>query len=144
MLSAGATFAADDTALADASDEIAVEENVLTASDDFASESSNAILADANDNIVTNDTFFNYFNETGSLLSNVTSDELIFEGGFGGLGIDYIFINKPIVFTGNGDAVFDGITFVVSSDDVTIDGFSIFQKDDYGIRIGEDLSLIHI
>ena len=138
MLSASATFAADDTALADASDEIAVEENVLTASDDFASESSNAILADANDNIVTNDTFFNYFNETGSLLSNVTSDELIFEGGFGGLGIDYIFINKPIVFTGNGDAVFDGITFVVSSDNVTIDGFSIFQKDDYGILIEED------
>ena len=138
MLSASATFAADDTALADASDEIAVEENVLTASDDFASESSNAILADANDNIVTNDTFFNYFNGTGSLLSNVTSDELIFEGAFGGLGIDYIFINKPIVFTGNGDAVFDGITFVVSSDNVTIDGFSIFQKDDYGILIGED------
>ena len=64
MLSASATFAADDTALADASDEIAVEENVLTANNDFASESSNAILADANDNIVTNDTFFNYFNGT--------------------------------------------------------------------------------
>ena len=118
--------------------EINVEENVLTANDNSADESGNTILADTNDNIVTNDTFFNYFNGTGALLSNVTSDELIFEGEFGGLGIDCIFINKPIVFKGNGGAVFNGITFVVSSDDVTIDGFSIFQKDDYGIRIGED------
>ena len=72
--------------------EINVEENVLTANDNSADESGNTILADTNDNIVTNDTFFNYFNGTGALLSNVTSDELIFEGEFGGLGIDCIFI----------------------------------------------------
>ena len=127
MLSAGSAFAADNTALDTAADEIAIEENVL-AVDDVAAETDDVVLAAANDNVVTNDTFFNYFDEDGTLLDNVTSDELIFEGEFSDLGFTYLTINKPITFTGN-DAVFDGISFWLDSNEVTIDGFTITQTD---------------
>ena len=133
MMSAGAAFAADDAALVEASDEMAIEENVLPA-DDIAVETDDVMLAEGNDdNIVTNETFHNYFDEYGVLRNNVTSDELIFEGDFSELDVGYIVIfNKSLTLTGS-DAFLDGISFIINSDDVTIDGFTMTQTDVTGI-----------
>ena len=137
MLSAGAAFAAsDDIALSEASDDIAIEEYSLTVSDtgilnqgSTVLSTSNDVVVGAGDNIVTNDTFYNYFDETGTLLPNVTSDELIFEGDFSDVGVNYIIISAPIKFTGD-NAVFDGVSFVINSDNVTVDGFTVTQTND--------------
>ena len=144
MLSASAAFAnSDDATLSEVSGEISVEDNTLLCADDSSTIKSNddsKAYADNSYSIVTNDTFFNYFDKDGILLDNVTSDELIFNGEFGDLdGISYVTISKPITLTGNGNAVFNGIGFEVDSNDVTIDGFSVFQKNTpYGILIGAD------
>ena len=53
-------------------------------------------MAEPAENVVTNDTFFYYFDGTGALLDNVTSDELIFEGDFSDVGVNYIIIDTPI------------------------------------------------
>ena len=138
MLSAGAAFAAsDDVALSEVSDDISIEESSITVSDDsilnqedaVLSTSDDVVLTESNENVVTNDTFFYYFDEQGTLLSNVTSDELIFEGDFSNVGVNYITINAPIKFTGDG-AEFDGVSFVIDSDNVVVDGFTVTQTND--------------
>lgn len=131
MLSAGATFAASDNAtLSEVSDEIAVDETVLSVADDSAVIESNddsILSADEVGNIVTNETFFSYFDDSGVLLDNVSYDELIFEGNFNGLNLSYISINKPITFTGY-SAVFEDITFSIDSDNVVVDGFTVLAQ----------------
>ena len=128
MLSAGAAFAAsDDAALSEASGDIAIEDSSLSVS--VLSTSDDVVLAESDENVVTNDTFFYYFDGTGTLLSNVTSDELIFEGDFSDIGVDYIIIDTPIKFTGDG-AEFDGVSFVINSDNVTVDGFTVTQTNE--------------
>ena len=110
-----------------------VNGNYLLADELMGDNSVNATVASVYNNApgapVTNDTFFLYFDETGTLLSRVTCDELIFEGDFGGLGINYITINAPIKFTTD-DAVVEGITFVIASDNVVVDGFTVTQTED--------------
>ena len=156
VLSVGVAFAASDDADLTANnviDEIAVDEgaspaDVLEVTDEVdaddvveAESSENDDVASDNptlaqeSNVVTKDTFFNYFDGSGTLLSNVTSDELIFEGDFSGISVGYMTINKPIKFTGN-NAVFDGVSFVIDSNDVTVDGFTITQSDVYLFYIG--------
>ena len=78
--------------------------------------------------VVNESNFFNYFDESGTLLPNATG-ELIFEGDFSDLNLNYITIDAPVKFTGN-DAVFDDITFVITSDNVVIDGFTVSQTAD--------------
>ena len=135
MLSVSATFASsDDVALGEASDEITMEKNVLTTAD-AAIESNDSILAAQGGDIVTNDTFFNYFDDGGTLLDNVTADELVFEGDFREVNVNYICVGKPIKFTGK-NATFEGITFVINSDNVTIDKFTIIQYSDlYAVSV---------
>lgn len=131
MLSASVAFAAtdDDAAVGEVTDEI--DENVLTVSEDNdvvqENSSSGVDVAPVANDVVTNSTFYNYFDDIGVIRSNVTSEELVFEGDFTGVGVDYIMINKSIKFTGK-DAVFNNVTFVISSDNVTIDGFKLIQN----------------
>ena len=130
MLSAGAAFAAsDDAALNEVSNGISIEESSLSGFDAVLSTSNDAVLAEPDENVVTSDTFFNYFDEEGNLLSNVTSDELIFEGDFTNVDVNYIIINAPIKFIGDG-AEFDGVSFVIASDNVVVDGFTVTQTND--------------
>lgn len=126
MLSASVAFAAtdDNATVGEVNNEIAIDENVLTIADD------SSVLQNetpAGSPVVTNDTFFNYFDEYGML--NTTSDELIFEGDFSGINVSTITINKAIKFTGN-NATFSGVTFTIYSDNVTIDGFTLSQDKD--------------
>ena len=149
LLSVGAAFAADDNnATLGETDEIAVEESInsleVTEVDgeviaEDAAETL-AVNAGANEeiisnstqvetsNVVTKENFHNYFDDSGSLLGNVTCGELIFNGDFSGIDVNYITIDKPIKFTGN-DAVFTGVSFLIGSDNVVVDGFTLTQSD---------------
>ena len=122
MLSASVTFAADDIALNEASNEIAAGGDVLN----IAVDTETVEADDSSSNIVTEDTFLNYFSEDGTLLDNVTSDELIFEGDFSNLGISYLTIGNSIKLTGNGTE-FEGVSFVIYADNVVVDGFTVTQ-----------------
>ena len=153
-ISASSVFAADDNnATLSQTDEIAVEEtiNSVEVIDDATLAEAVAVDGNANEviadnateggetvdvtfnvtsDVVTQENFFNYFDESGSLLENVTSDELIFNGDFSNINVSYITIDKPIKFTGN-DVAFTGVTFVIGADDVTVDGFTLTQSDVY-------------
>ncbi len=132
MLSASASFAAsdDDIAVGEVTDEIAIDETVLAVEedsnlDDVSSVADENILSeDSPDNIVTNETFHNYFDESGTLLDTVTADELVFEGNFSGIDVNYITVLTPIKLTGN-NAFFDNVDFIIGADDVTVDGFTL-------------------
>ena len=123
MSSAVAFAASDDAAQSEASDVMAIEEDVLSVADGDDS----ILSADETGNVVTNETFFSYFDDSGVLLDNVSYDELIFEGCFNGLDVSYVSINKPITFTGH-DAVFEDITFSIDSDNVAVDGFTVLAQ----------------
>ena len=136
ILSASTAFAAsDDTALSEVSDDITIGESDLSVLETgipnldgaVLSASNDAVLSDMDNNVVTNDTFFNYFDDEGNL-KNVTFSELVFEGDFSNIDVNYITINKPIKFEGN--AEFYGVTFVIDSDNVVIDGFTVTQTSD--------------
>ena len=145
----GAAFAADDNnATLGETDEIAVEESINSLEvtevdgDVIAEDAAEtlAVNAGANEeiisnstqvetsNVVTKENFHNYFDDSGSLLGNVTCGELIFNGDFSGIDVNYITIDKPIKFTGN-DAVFTGVSFLIGSDNVVVDGFTLTQSD---------------
>ena len=150
MLSVSATFAADDVVLNDVSNEMTTGDVLSIAPDTVESDvGSDSILAAGEQEkimsaeTVTNGTFFNYFDEYGTLLGNVTSDELIFDGSFSGLPINYLTIDKSIKLTGN-DAVFDGVSFMITANDVTVDGFSVTSSDVYGFYIDNSLENIQL
>ena len=145
----GAAFAADDNnATLGETDEIAVEESINSLEvtevdgDVIAEDAAEnlAVNGGANEeiisnstqvetsNVVTKENFHNYFDDSGSLLGNVTCGELIFNGDFSGIDVNYITIDKPIKFTGN-DAVFTGVSFLIGSDNVVVDGFTLTQSD---------------
>ena len=89
----------------------------------------------ADENVVTKDNFNNYFDSTGSLLSNVTSDELVFSGDISNVGVDNIVLNRSIKISGN-DAVLTNISIDVKSSDVVISGLTINQdKGEFGISV---------
>ena len=71
-------------------------------------------------NIVTNDTFYNFFDESGILRENITFDKLIFQGEFSDLAAGYVIIDKPIAITGD-NAVLNDMAFYISSEDVALD-----------------------
>ena len=137
LFSVGATFAADDDAVAVASDEMVIDEGVLGVEED-ADTLSNSTGELPASNVVTNATFHNYFDDTGNLLDTVTDDELVFEGDFTGIDVNYITIGKSIKFTGK-DAVFKDVLFVISADNVAIDGFklSMDNSDMYLVLLGD-------
>ena len=131
MVAVGSAFAADDvaneTVSLDEQDELIEIEN-----DDSALEEVDESLGseEAQENLqasntVTNDTFFNYFDEYGRLKDDVTSDELVFEGEFSNIAdVSIIYINKPITLTGK-DAVIKNIEIYIDSSNVVLNNFRI-------------------
>ena len=106
MLSLSAAFASDNaTDVVDIDNEIVIDEPLAV------DENSQAVSAD--ENVVTKDNFNNYFDSTGSLLSNVTSDELVFSGDISNVGVDNIVLNRSIKISGN-DAVLTNISIQIS------------------------------
>ena len=135
ILSVGATFAADDVALNDASDGMAGESDALGIAADTEA------VGAGSSSVVTEDTFFDYFDESGSLRDNVTDDELIFEGDFSNLGIGYLTIEDSIKLSGSEGATLGGFSIMICANDVTIDGFTInLAPDMYGINIADEIS----
>lgn len=142
-MSAGVAFAASDNnaTVGEVTDEIAIDEDILTIEEDSVVLQENETPAVEN-TVVTNSTFYQYFDETGSLLNNTTTDELVFEGDFSGVGVNYIAVDKAIKFTGN-NATFKDVSFVISSDNVTIDGFTLSQSNNVSlISVGEANNVI--
>ena len=128
MLSLSAAFASDN-----ATDVVAIDNEIVIDEPLAVEENSQAVSAD--ENVVTKDNFNNYFDSTGSLLSNVTSDELIFSGDISNVGVDNIVLNRSIKISGN-DAVLTNISIDVKSSDVVISGLTINQdKGEFGISV---------
>ena len=121
MLSLGASFASDDVADVVAIDDLANEESIAIEED-----ASLAVAGEDSSSVVTNDTVYNYFDESGTLLSNVTSDELIFEGTFENLNVSALNINRAIKLTGE-NATFNDISLGIAADNVSVSGFIINQ-----------------
>ena len=117
MLSVSATFAADDNTEAVAIDEISGDEPLTI-------DENSQTLSEGD--VVTNDTFYNYFDSAGSLLPNVTSSELTFKGDISGIGLDTIVLERPIKITGD-NAIITNIAIMVESSDVVISGLTINQ-----------------
>ena len=88
----------------------------------IAATSSNAVIempiAAELTNIVTNDTFFRFFDENGMLLDTIEFDELIFQGEFSDL-VNTIIISDEITLTGD-NAVLNNIALYITGDDVTV------------------------
>lgn len=146
MLSLGATFAADENAtLSSVDDEITIDEEVLSVEDEtdtLGAEDEQVLETDDATEVVgasatvTNSTFHNFFDENGVLTSD--ADELIFEGDFTGIDVNYITIGKSVKLTGN-NAIFNNVSFVISANNVVIDGFKLYMdnKDTSLISIGD-------
>ena len=78
-------------------------------------------------NIVTNDTFFRFFDENGILLDTIEFDELIFQGEFSDL-VNTIIISDEITLTSD-NAVLNNIALYITGDDVTVNGFTLNEND---------------
>ena len=81
-------------------------------------------VSSGDDNVVTKETFFNFFDSEGNLLDSITYDTLIFKGEFSNLGINVITISKPLTINGN-NAVLKNIGFDIVSGDVTLNGLTL-------------------
>ena len=131
----GSAFAVDDIAedtvtLDDQNEimEIANDDSTLEEVDEpVLNEEDNDVVA-ATPETVTKDTFFNYFESDGNLKSNVTSEELVFEGEFTIPDVHYITIDKPIKLTGN-NAVLNNLSIIIAANDVVFDSFTVNTDD---------------
>ena len=85
-------------------------------------------------NVVTNETFFKYFDENGILRDVVSFDELIFKGEFSDL-TDYVIINMPITITGEEASLYN-MGFSILSDDVVLDNMTLVADTSLGDLIG--------
>jgi hypothetical protein len=70
-------------------------------------------------NVVTQENFFEFFDESGALLIDVPFDELIFKGEFKDLGINTVYLYQPISIVGE-DAVLNNIGFTLMGDDIKL------------------------
>ena len=77
-------------------------------------------------NVVTNETFFIYFDEDGLLREEVPFDELIFKGEFSDI-VNLISITTPLKITGD-NAVLRNIAFAVLSDNVVLNGLTLISN----------------
>ena len=135
VMSVGSAFAADDVAadtvaLDDQNEiiEIANDDSTLEEVDETVLNEEEKDVAAATPDTVTNDTFFNYFESDGTLKSDVTSEELVFEGEFTIPDVHYITIGKTIKLTGN-NAVLNNLSIIITANDVVFDSFTINTDD---------------
>ncbi|MBE6500104.1 MAG: hypothetical protein E7Z80_06145, partial [Methanobrevibacter thaueri] len=89
-------------------------------------------------NIVTQDTFNQYFDDDGILKDTITFDELIFNGTFTGVS-DYIIINRPITIKGY-NAELKNIGIMITSEDVELNNLTLTATSSIGDLIYVDQS----
>ena len=77
-------------------------------------------------NVVTNETFFIYFDEDGLLREEVPFDELVFKGEFSDI-VNLISITTPLKITSD-NAVLRNIAFAVLSDNVVLNGLTLISN----------------
>ena len=77
-------------------------------------------------NVVTNETFFIYFDEDGLLREEVPFDELIFKGEFSDI-VNLISITTSLKITSD-NAVLRNIAFAVLSDNVVLNGLTLISN----------------
>ena len=85
------------------------------------------------DNVVTEDVFFDYFDDSGFLKSDVPFGDLIFKGEFSKVS-DYVVLDRPVNITGE-DAVLKDMGIVIGSSDVSIDGLTLTSTSNLGSLI---------
>ena len=87
------------------------------------------------DGIVTNDTFFSYFDESGILANYIPEDiTLTFVGEFSDLS-DYAIIDKPVTLLGS-DATLNNIGFVLNAKGIVLDNMTLIANTSLGDLIG--------
>ncbi|WP_303334567.1 Ig-like domain repeat protein [Methanobrevibacter sp.] len=79
-------------------------------------------------NYLTNDTFFSYFNQDGTLKEEYGYNNLTFNGIFSNLGVETVTINKPITIYGK-ETVLNNIGLVIDSDNVLVKNFTFNIND---------------
>ena len=84
-------------------------------------------------NVVTQNNFYDFFNDEGYLLDSVEFDELIFQGEFENL-VDYITIERPLTITGD-EATLNNIGFVIQGDDCTLNNLKFVADTNLGTLI---------
>ena len=70
-------------------------------------------------NIVTQDNFYDFFDDSGFMNGDIPYDELIFKGEFTGLAYGYVIISEPISIVGD-EALLKNMGIVVSAGDVSL------------------------
>ena len=77
-------------------------------------------------NVVTNETFFIYFDKDGMLRSEIPFNELIFKGEFSNI-VGIISIDKPVKIIGDG-AVLKDIAFAILTDNIILDNMTLISN----------------
>ena len=80
--------------------------------------------------IVTQDNFYDFFDEYGNLLDAVKFDKLIFKGKFSDLA-HYIAIDRAITITGD-NAVLNDIAFIIAGEGVTLENMTLVAHSNLG------------
>ena len=93
-------------------------------------------------NVVTNDTFYSYFDEDGFLRDSITFEELTFNGTFSDVS-DYIVLNKAITIKGD-NALLNNIAFVIDSEDVELNGLTLVATGSLGNLINVGASNVNL
>lgn len=78
--------------------------------------------------IVTNSTFFNFFDNDGMLKESIDANELIFSGLFSGLGVNTITIDRAIKLKGTNSTTLDNIFLELIGNGISVDNFTINIK----------------
>ena len=92
----------------------------------------NIPIKDAVNYNLTNDTFYLFFNDQGSLRDNITAESLTFIGEFSDL-TPWNIIDRPVKLLSDNATLYD-MSFTIISDNVTVDGLS-FVSDELSLMI---------
>ena len=86
----------------------------------------NNIPANESNYNLTNDTFFLFFNEDGFLRDGISPESLTFIGEFSDVAL-WMTIDRPVKLLSD-NAVLNDMSFSITSDNVTINGFTFISK----------------
>lgn len=105
------------------------DSGLFTASEDTAT-----LTVDGVNDVVTQDNFFDFFTEDGTLLDDVIFDELTFKGNFEDL-VDVITLNRAISIIGD-EAVLNNIAINVKADDISLSDLTLNADVDFADNNG--------
>ena len=93
--------------------------------------------------IVTNSTFFDFFDNNGMLKESIDANELIFSGSFSGLGVNAITIDRAVNLKGTNSAALNDIYLELIGNGISVDNFTInINKQDYGIYVANAADVV--